>query len=235
MREKTILLAVETATSWSSSAVLHGTELIAETGTVIKKDHSGPLVSRIEHLVKDAGLQMEDISAVAISGGPGSFTGLRVGAGFAKGFIFGTDRKLYAVSTLETIAAGCVHCRLPICTFLDARKGEVYAAIHRWEGKQLVTDQEPVSVNPDEFLNTIKEEMVFVGDGVLVYRELIEGILGTEVQLAPSAFNVPRASVMGYLVSSREDSFLVEDPATYEPSYIRPPEAVVKWRGKEKK
>jgi len=175
---------------------------------------------------------MEDIRAIAVSGGPGSFTGLRVGVGFAKGFIQSTGRKLYAVSTLETIAAGFMFCNIPVCSLLDARKGEVYAAVYRWDNSKLDTLLAPVSLPPEEFLDTIDVDKVclFAGEGSVTYRELIADRLGDRARFAPGAAGVPRASVLGHRVCVTGDAYLVKDPASFEPSYIRSPEAVVKWK-----
>ncbi|MFQ6103424.1 MAG: tRNA (adenosine(37)-N6)-threonylcarbamoyltransferase complex dimerization subunit type 1 TsaB [Candidatus Glassbacteria bacterium] len=230
MNDPAILIAIETSTNWSSVALIRGPELIAETGIFIRKDHSGPLGGRIDRIIRDAGLGVEEIDGVVVPAGPGSFTGLRVGVGFAKGFICGSGRQLYAVSSLKTIAAGLPFCELPICSLLDARKGEVYAQVFRWERGDLLTVSKPVSSPPDEILESIQEETIFAGSGCLVYRELLERELGGKAHMAPSTCSIPRAAVMGHLVSGCPEEYLVGDPQTFEPAYIRPPEAVVRWR-----
>lgn len=233
MREGEILLAIETSTQWSSVALLRADFVIAEMGVMIQKDHSGPLASRIERMLAETGTDVRDIGAVAVSRGPGSFTGLRVGVGFAKGFITGSLRRLYAVGTLETVAAGVIHSQLPICAMLDARKGEVYAALFSREAGKLVAREGPLSGAPEPFLASMAEPALFVGDGALAYRQLIERRFGESALVAAVSLSLPRASVMGGLVSSFPDSYLVSQPAAFEPSYVRPPEAVVKWREKE--
>lgn len=228
MSENEILLAVETSTTWSSSAVLRGGELLAETGTLIRKDHSGPLVRRIESMVRESGLSIDDVNSVIVSGGPGSFTGLRVGIGFAKGFICSTARQLFAVSSLETIAAGLTCFDRPICVMLDARKGEVYTATYRWNAGELQAVSEPASHPPEKVLENVLNETVFTGSGSIVYRDHIVNMLGEKALPAPVYSSFPRAGVMGQLVHKRPEHYLVKDPSTFEPMYIRPPEAVKK-------
>lgn len=234
MKEDGVLLALETSSQWSSVALFSGGVPIAEMGVVIKKDHSGPLAGRIERLLAETGTDVCAVRALVVSRGPGSFTGLRVGIGFAKGFITGTARKLYAVSTLETVAAGVFPSKLLICALLDARKGEVYAALYQREGERLVVREGPLASTPETFLEGLREPALFVGDGALAYRNLIEKRFGSSAHIAPRSFSLPRASIMGDLVSSSPGEYLVEDPVTFEPIYIRPPEAVVKWRATEK-
>ena len=234
MKEEGVLLALETSSQWSSVALLSGGVPIAEMGVVIKKDHSGPLAGRIERILAETGTDVQEVNALVVSRGPGSFTGLRVGVGFAKGFITGTSRRLYAVSTLETVAAGVFPSGLPICALLDAKKGEVYAALYEREGERLVAREGPLASAPESFLDGLKEPALFVGDGALAYRNLIERRFGKSAHIAPRSLSLPRASIMGDLVNSSPDAYVVEDPVTFEPIYMRPPEAVVKWRATEK-
>jgi tRNA threonylcarbamoyladenosine biosynthesis protein TsaB len=229
-----ILLAIETSGRWSSVALLSGGRTLAETGVAIGKDHSGPLAGRIAALLAATGIDVGEVDAVAVSRGPGSFTGLRVGVGFAKGFITGTTRKLYAVSALETVAAGVLFSELPICAMLDAKKGEVYAALYRAEKGRIVLREGPLARTPGELLEEIAEPVLFVGDGALAYRRLIEERFGKDARVAPPSFSLPRAGVMGELVCASPSGYLVTDPGTFEPHYMRPPEAVVKWTETER-
>ncbi len=234
MNSDQVLLAIETSTRWSSIALLRGENVLAELGVSIRKDHAGTLAARIEGLLTGAGIDADGVNAVAVSAGPGSFTGLRVGAGFAKGFLFGSDRKLYAVSVLTTIAAGLPWSHRPVCPFLDARKGEVYAAVYSWEGSGLVVRKQPQSSDPRIFLEGLEEPPVFAGEGSHTFRKLIEERFPGKACIAPPVYGVPRAGVMGTLAHTGGDRYLVEDPALFEPLYIRPPEAVAAWRSRKK-
>jgi tRNA threonylcarbamoyladenosine biosynthesis protein TsaB len=234
MKQNPLILALDTSTGWSSIAMLRGTRVLAELGIAVRKDHAGPLAGRIDRLFAGVGVTAGEVDAVVVSAGPGSFTGLRVGAGFAKGFLFGTDRKLYAVSVLTTIAAGIPFTPRPICPFLDARKGEVYAAVYAWEGSGLVERRQPRSSDPRTFLGELEEPPIFVGEGASAFRELIEERFPQEACIAAPVYGVPRAGVMGTLAVEGGDRYLVEDPALFEPLYIRPPEAVAAWRNRKK-
>jgi tRNA threonylcarbamoyladenosine biosynthesis protein TsaB len=178
---------------------------------------------------------VDDIDSVAISGGPGSFTGLRVGAGFAKGFIVDTSRKLYAVSSLETTAANLLSLPVPVCVMFDARKGEVYSGTYRWMAGVLEVLSEPVSARPEIVVENLESDTAFVGSGSRLYRDVIVDRLGEKAIFAPSPFNNPRAGLMGHLVFTDPDRYIIEEPGTFEPTYIRLPEAVVKWKKIERK
>jgi len=150
------LLAIETSTMLGGIAVIDDSSgLIAEARLNVKSTHSERLMTEIDHIMKHSGVKLSDIDAFAISIGPGSFTGLRIGLSTVKGFAFATGRPLVAVPTLEALAWNFPYCRYPVCTLFDARKKEVYAALFSWEGNGFARLLEEMSVKVDDLTETI--------------------------------------------------------------------------------
>ena len=124
-----LLLALETASPYASVALLEGERLIAEVGASGTRPHSARVLPAIHSLLELAGARVSDLDGYAVSVGPGSFTGLRVGVATVKGLAFGDAVPVAAVSTLEALASSAHVGDLPVLACLDARRGEVYAAV----------------------------------------------------------------------------------------------------------
>jgi tRNA threonylcarbamoyladenosine biosynthesis protein TsaB len=151
------LFAIETSTMLGGIAVIDDSAgLIAEARLNVKSTHSERLMTEIDHIMKHSGVKLSDIDAFAISIGPGSFTGLRIGLSTVKGFAFATGRPIVAVPTLEALAWNFPYCRYPVCTMFDARKKEVYAALFYWEGNGFVRLLEEMSVKVDDLTETVR-------------------------------------------------------------------------------
>ncbi len=181
----------------------------------------------------EVGVGWEDIDAVGVSLGPGSFTGLRIGMATAKGLVAAAGKKLVGVSTLDALAGKCVSQRL-ICSVLDARKKEVYAALYRSDrdGRpKRVGDIEALA--PEKLAERIKEPVVMIGDGAVVYRQLFEDVLGENLTIAPVALHEPSASFLGLSCGAlfQEDQFL--DVGSAVPLYVRSSDAELNLKKKQ--
>ena len=126
------VLAVDTATSSCSVAIVDGEELVSEITLISGETHSRHLSSLIEALTRTAGLALEQIEGFAVTRGPGSFTGLRIGIGTVKGLAVAGNRPMAGVSTLAALAWQVGPTDHTICPMVDARRNEVYAAFYRW-------------------------------------------------------------------------------------------------------
>jgi tRNA threonylcarbamoyladenosine biosynthesis protein TsaB len=135
-----LLLALETASSHASVALLEGERLIAEVGASGARPHSARVLPAIHSLLELAGASVSDLGGYAVSVGPGSFTGLRVGVATVKGLAFGDEVPVAAVPTLEALASSAHASNLPVLACLDARRGEVYAAAWAAGGEVLVPE-----------------------------------------------------------------------------------------------
>jgi tRNA threonylcarbamoyladenosine biosynthesis protein TsaB len=235
------ILAIETATLLGGVAVTDDSSgLIAEVRLNVNSTHSERLMTEIDHVLKRSGLQVSDIDVFAVSIGPGSFTGLRIGVSTVKGFSYATGRPVVTVPTLEAFAWNFPFSRYPVCTLLDARKKEVYAALFQWvDGgfDRLIVE---TSTKVDMLLQEIKagevkgdggllEKIVFAGEGALLYRKEIVDVLGERAIFAPPGKMVPSPSVVasvGLRKALREE---FAEPVSLVPFYIRRSEAEIKW------
>ena len=226
------ILAIETATIAGSVAVADDSiGLIGEVRVDIRIAHAERLMPSIEWLLNSSRISIKDIDAFAISIGPGSFTGLRIGLSTAKGFSFAAKKPLVPVPTLDAFARTMPYCSHMLCPMLDARRNEVYAALYKWENDGYVKIISETAINPEELLKRIKGPVVFMGEGVRTYRELISGILGEDAIIAPSSKMSPSASTVAELAIEQIKQGVTTDPVTLSPCYIRKSEAEINWTG----
>lgn len=226
------VLALETATLAGSIAIVDDIEgLIGEVKVSVKIAHSERLMPSIEWLLKASGISIKEIDAFAVSIGPGSFTGLRIGLTTAKGFAFATGRPLVPVRTLDAFARTMPFCRHLLCPMLDARKNEVYAAFYRWDDEICTKLMPEASIRPDELLKDIAGPVVFTGEGARLYKDVISDILKTGAVFAPPSHMSPSASTVAETAIELIKQGTSVDPVSLTPLYIRKSEAEVNWRG----
>jgi tRNA threonylcarbamoyladenosine biosynthesis protein TsaB len=220
-----LILTISTATPMGSIALTRGEELLAEVILKPIGSHSDYLIPSIDEILKRTGVTIEEIDAFAAVVGPGAFTGLRVGVSTIKGLAQATDKPTIAVSSLKTLALQSMSSDLPICTMLDARKGEVYTAQFQWQNglPEAIT---PEQVAPPEImLDSITGNTVFIGDGCSVYRTLIVRHCGDRARFVPSVSNPLRASFASLLAHECYRNGEVVSPLELMPVYIRLSEA----------
>ncbi len=155
------ILAIETSTMLGGIAIMNDLScLIAEVRLNVKSTHSERLVTEIDHVLKQAELKVSDIDVFAIAIGTGSFTGLRIGLSTVKGFSYAAGKPIVSVPTLEALAWNFPFCRYPVCTMLDARKKEVYAALFKWGNEGVTRLIDEVSIKVDKLLEKINETLI---------------------------------------------------------------------------
>ena len=231
------ILAIETATIAASAAILDENKLHGETYTDYKLKHSEKLLPLVEDLLRDLRLSMADMDLFAVSAGPGSFTGLRIGAATAKAFSHACQKPLMGVSTLEALAYGQPYFPGMICPILDAQQNAVYSGQFRWENGTLMRLGEDAAV-PLPFLLerfTGEEPVLFCGDGVGKFREAILESLGRRARFAGPLTLYPRASFVA--VAALEKWKAGErgwDYHSFLPNYIRASQAEVNYEVKLK-
>lgn len=202
--------------------------LIAEARLNVKTTHSERLMTVVGQVVEQSGLQLAEIDIFAVASGPGSFTGLRIGLSTVKGLAYATGRPIVTVPTLEAFAWNLAWSRYPVCVMLDARRGEVYTALYRWEGQTFLREIGEASLNPGELLGRLEGTILFAGEGALVYRELIISALGSRAVFAPPDKMVPSPANVAMLGLARAAAGTLTDPFGAMPLYIRKAEAEVK-------
>ena len=159
--------------------------LIAETRLNVKTTHSERLMTVIDHTLVQSELGMSDIDAFAVAIGPGSFTGLRIGLSTVKGLSYATGKPVVTVPTLEAFAWNFPCSRYPVCLMLDARRNEVYSAVFTWEQGGFKRILEDISIRAEDLLKELQGMVLFAGDGVSVYREIIMEIMKERAVMAP--------------------------------------------------
>lgn len=220
------VLAIDTSTMSGSVALCEGPVILAESLLTLRSTHSERLLAQVEQVLEAAGLTTGQLDMLAVVQGPGSFTGLRVGLATAKGLATAAGIPLFGVSTLEALAMNLPFCQYPVHAFLDARKQEVYTCRYDCRNGLPVALQEESVVSPERLLQTVTDEIVLVGDGVNLYRNLIDEKLGERARLPGAASHQVRASAVAALALQRFEAGL-QPPAValLKPSYIRPSDA----------
>jgi len=224
-----IVLGINTSTLEGSVALISDKGVISEYFLNVESTHSERLLPSIDLLLKESRLQVQDLSGIAVAIGPGSFTGLRVGLASAKGLALASSLPLLGIPTLEAMARNLPFCRYPICPLLNARKGEVYWALYRYEGERLIQMEGEGACLPEEVASRIQGETVFLGDGAVDFAAVIKRILKERAIFAPLAARNARASVVAEMGIERLRRGERDDLGTLVPRYIRRSEAEIKW------
>jgi tRNA threonylcarbamoyladenosine biosynthesis protein TsaB len=220
------ILAIDTSTRVGSIALVEGPLLKAQNILDIRATHNQRLLPGIERILTDAGWSLDDLDGFAVSLGPGSFTGLRIGLSIVKGLAWATGKPLVGVPTLDGLAANVSFVPYMICPILDARKGEIYAALYR-QGDEGIPERltSYMAIKPEEMLALISETTVIIGDGLLSHGDYLRRELGNLLVLAPPHLSVIHASSLAWLGWHRLRSGEFEDVSSCTPLYVRPSEA----------
>lgn len=231
-----LILAIDTATPCCSVALTEGDQgsgkvLASQTlcGTLT---HSRRLLTMIERLLGDMAVIWPMLDGIAVSIGPGSFTGLRIGMATAKGLAYAAEKPLLGVSTLTGLAAVCSTTKL-ICAVLDARKKEVYATFFRRDEDGHIRQTAKISViSPEQLAERIEEPVYMIGDAVSVYGDYWREILGKNLEIAPSQLHLPSAASLGLLAAEQLQIGKVLDIGSASPLYVRASDAELGLLGK---
>jgi len=230
------ILALDTSTLVSSVAVAAPEKLLAELTLETRLTHSETLMPHIQQVLAMADLDKKDLEAVAVSIGPGSFTGLRIGLASAKGMAYALDIPLIGVPTMEALACQCPVPGIYAVPLVDAQKGNAYMAVYAWEDGQLVEKQPVEVLSIDECLarcGTLDRPVLLLGDAavkkVAGRKELPRG-----VQIALPHIVMPRAAGTALLGLRRLAAGQVGSVMDMEPVYIRRSEAEVLWEKRHK-
>src|SRR3990170_818071 len=159
------VLAVETSTLAGGAALLDGERVVGQYLLDVRVTHSERLLVAVDRLLEDAGWRPAHLEGLAASGGPGSFTGLRIGLGTVKGLALALAIPVAAVPTLDAMAAALPWATLPVCPVLDARKGEVYAALYRWDGAGMRREGDYLALAPDALAARLPEPTLVLRGG----------------------------------------------------------------------
>ena len=244
------VLAIDSSGLTATVAVVEETQTIAEYTVNYKKTHSQTLLPMIAEMAKMIELDLSTIDAIAVAGGPGSFTGLRIGSATAKGLGLALDKPLIHVPTVDALAYNVYGCEDIICPIMDARRNQVYTGLYTFSSRagekpdsnlvepvfQVMKMQMAVSVEElIRRLNNYARPVVFLGDGVPVYQEMLSAGLKVPYSFAPSYMNRQRAAVVGALGIKYFKAGKFETAAEHRPEYLRMSQAERERAEREKK
>lgn len=219
-----LILNIETATAVCSVALAKDGQLLGLKESNTRNNHSSALILFIDEVIKRANVSLTDIDAIAVSEGPGSYTGLRIGVAAAKGLCYALEKPLIGISTLHAMANGMLYrdsaippAHILYCPMIDARRMEVYCAIFDEKGNEIRETRAEI-INEDSFMQFLeKNKIVFAGDGALKCRSLFEkhpnAVFAEDFQTS-AKFMIPLSEE-----KSLQKKF--EDLAYFEPYYLK--------------
>ncbi len=202
------ILALDSSGLVASVALSEDDNLIAEYTIQYKKTHSQTLLPMLEEIRDMVELDLSTVDAIAVAAGPGSFTGLRIGAATAKGLAFAMDKPIVPVPALEGLAYQMYGTDAVVCPIMDARRSQVYTGIYEFtdgkDGYNMRVIKKQCAVFFDEIaeeLNRLGRKVVFVGDGIPVFKERMQEVLQVPCMLAPVHRNRQSAACIAALGS----------------------------------
>lgn len=218
------LLALDSSGLVASVAIVTEDTMLAEYTLNFKKTHSQTLLPMLEEVVKMVELDLSQVDAIAVTAGPGSFTGLRIGSATAKGLGLALEKPIVAIPTLEGLAYNLCGTDKLVCPMMDARRNQVYTGLYEFAGNELkiVLEQTAVAVNEIlEEINRLGKEVIFLGDGTAVYKDIIDDMIKVPYTFAPVHMNRQRAGAIGALGLRYFQRNQTQTAAEHEPVYLR--------------
>lgn len=229
------ILALDTSALVASAAITENGKVLAEYTLNYKLTHSQTIMPMIDEIVKMTETDLDTIDYIACSSGPGSFTGLRIGAATAKGLAHGLNKPIVAVPTLEALAYNIFGTDKFICPIMDARRKQVYNAVYVPEGKKLDVILEEDTRIIDDVLDYVKDvdcDVIFVGDAVSLYKDKIAEL--DNAIIAPVSCNMQRAACVAALAEVYIEEGKYMNGAEFAPEYLRKSQAERELEEKQK-
>ncbi len=218
------ILAIDSSGLVATVAVAEDNNLLGEYTINFKKTHSQTLLPMLDEVKRTIELDLNTIDAIAISGGPGSFTGLRIGSATAKGLGLALDKPLVHVPTLDALAYNLWGSSDVICPLMDARRGQVYTGIYAFESEELKAIKEPCAISIEELIETVNGQnraVIFLGDGADVFADAIRERCTVPFCFAPAHVNKQRAASVAVLGMKLFAQGKYESAAEHKPDYLR--------------
>ena len=218
------ILAIDSSGLVASVAVAEDDNLCGEFTINYKKTHSQTLLPMLDEVVKMIDLDLNTIDAIAISGGPGSFTGLRIGSATAKGLGLALDKPLIHIPTVDALAYNLFGHRDVVCPLMDARRNQTYTGLYEFAQAGMNILQAQCAVGIDEIItqiNTLGRAVVFLGDGVPVFESYIRENCKVSYSFAPAHMNKQRAASVAVLAETYLKEGKTETAAEHHPDYLR--------------
>ena len=232
------ILGIDSSGMVASVAIVQDDVIIAEYTMNHKKTHSETLLPMIDEIVKTSETKLEELDAIAIAAGPGSFTGLRIGAATAKGLAMAVDKPIIPIKTCEGLAFNMWGAEGLVCPIIDARRNQVYTGLYRVKGNvEVILEQQPMDIHElIEYINDYSKQreaseggpaegVTFLGDGVAIYQDVIWKEIDIPCQMAPAIMNRQRGTSIasyGELLYKEGATINADD---FAPEYLRKSQA----------
>jgi len=230
-------LGIDTSAKFCNLSLIEDEDIIVEHAiNDSRKKHSSILVPTIKDLLKTIDLKIEKINGIAVSIGPGSFTGLRIGLCVAKGLCYARSLPLLGIPTLDAMAFPLKEIPYLICPVLESKKDEIYDVVFRGgESLQRIMDYKCEDIQSLlARLSPLKEKKIFLGDGIKNYRDIIKEKIGKDALFIDSQLNLPVATSIAFLGLNKIKKGEEDDISTLSPFYLRKSEAEIIWEKKYK-
>ena len=226
------ILAMDSSGLVASVALVCDGVMVAEYTTNFKKTHSQTLLPMIDEIVKMTDISLKEIDAIAVAAGPGSFTGLRIGSSTAKGLGLALKKPIVPVPTVEGIAYNLFGVNKLVCPIMDARRNQVYTGLYTFANDEMTIISGQKAVSIDEIVEEINnmdfeacgiscKEVVFLGDGVPVFKDYIKENCKVSVSFAPAHMAMQRAGAVASRAEYYYNQGKIETATEHGPDYLR--------------
>ena len=225
------ILGVDSSSPDCSVALLENDKTRSQHCGNRKSSFSDQLLPMVDKVLSSAKINLDKIDGFAVTNGPGSFTGLRVGLSLVKGLVLVTEKPFVGVDTLEAIAALVPKTDYQICSILDARKREVYCALFHHQDNQLTRITENSAIKPENLCKIISKSTIFIGSGLNTYRQLLIDTLGElfiERKILEEDSIAASASRLALRTIEKKKNF---DLSSLKINYVRKSEAELNYTG----
>lgn len=231
------VLALDSSGLVASVAVVEDDNLLGEYTINYKKTHSQTLLPMLDEVAKMIELDLKTVDVIAVSAGPGSFTGLRIGSATAKGLALALDKKIVSVPTVDALAYNMWGSDAVVCPLMDARRNQTYTGLYEFVDGKMETIKAQCVVMLDEIveiINALGKKVIFLGDGVPAFKEYLEANIKVPHMYAPASMNKQRAASVACLGASLADQGMAEDAKDHKPEYLRVSQAERERQEKER-
>lgn len=224
------VLGVDTSTMIAGVGIMEEDEVLVDLKFDVKVTYSEILMPTVDLAIKTVGLKIEDLDGIAISIGPGSFTGLRIGLSTVKGLCFASVKPLLSVPSLDALASGSLYCQLLLAPLLDAKKDQVYAALYDTSGGELKRKSEYMATGIEDLVKKVSGKTLFVGPGAKLYQNELRNLLKEKACFALGEQSVPSGASVARIGLSKLKAGQTEVITDLEPLYVRMSEAELKFK-----
>jgi tRNA threonylcarbamoyladenosine biosynthesis protein TsaB len=215
------VLGIETATPVCSAGLAGEAGWIAETRIFAGNAHAEQLPACVGNLLAQSGISAARLDGIAVSIGPGSYTGLRIGLAFAKGMAYALGKPLVAVPTMEGLVSPVPSCFSVVCVLMHSRKGEVYRGLFRRSGDRWLAEGECAVVEVSRLNEGLPaEDVLFIGEGAELHRRIIEKLC-TNPRFIPASHSLPSGASIAMEGRGRLSAGRIDDPDALLPFYMK--------------